>query len=74
MVLAILPPGEFFGEMAIVNNRPRTATATVVDDSVLLVRALDGGAGHIYFGAVDAVTPTPSLRSPPQKPLFLPFT
>jgi CRP-like cAMP-binding protein len=36
-VLAIVPPGEFFGEMAIVNNRPRSATATVKEDSWLLV-------------------------------------
>ncbi len=36
-VLAVLPPGEFFGEMAIVNNRPRSATATVLDDAQLLV-------------------------------------
>lgn len=36
-VLAVLPPGEFFGEMAIINNRPRSATATVVEDAVLLV-------------------------------------
>jgi CRP-like cAMP-binding protein len=35
--LATLPPGEFFGEMAIVNNRPRSATATVMEDSQLLV-------------------------------------
>lgn len=35
--LATLPPGEFFGEMAIVNNRPRSATATVIDDAELLV-------------------------------------
>jgi CRP-like cAMP-binding protein len=36
-VLAVLPAGEFFGEMAIVNNRPRSATATVREDSWLLV-------------------------------------
>lgn len=35
--LAILPAGEFFGEMAIVINRPRTATATVVESAKLLV-------------------------------------
>lgn len=35
--LASLPPGEFFGEMAIVNNRPRTATAVVLDEAQLLV-------------------------------------
>ncbi len=38
--LAVLPAGEFFGEMAIVNNRPRSATATTVEESVLLV--IDG--------------------------------
>jgi CRP/FNR family transcriptional regulator, cyclic AMP receptor protein len=36
-VLAILPPGEFFGEMAILNARPRSATAVVRVDSRLLV-------------------------------------
>lgn len=36
-VIAVLPPGEFFGEMAIINNRPRSATATVVEDAVLIV-------------------------------------
>jgi CRP/FNR family transcriptional regulator, cyclic AMP receptor protein len=35
--LAMLGPGEFFGEMAVLNNRPRTAAATVVDNSQLLV-------------------------------------
>lgn len=35
--LAILPAGEFFGEMAILNNEPRMATATVVEDCLLLV-------------------------------------
>lgn len=35
--LAILGAGEFFGEMAVLNNRPRTATATVIENSQLLV-------------------------------------
>jgi len=35
--LAVLPPGEFFGEMAIVTSQPRSATATVVEDARLLV-------------------------------------
>jgi CRP/FNR family transcriptional regulator, cyclic AMP receptor protein len=36
-VLAVLPSGEFFGEMAILNGRPRSATAVVRTDSRLLV-------------------------------------
>jgi len=36
-VLAILGPGEFFGEMAIISNKPRNATATVEDAARLLV-------------------------------------
>jgi CRP/FNR family transcriptional regulator, cyclic AMP receptor protein len=35
--LALLGPGEFFGEMAVLNDRPRTATATVLENSQLLV-------------------------------------
>ena len=35
--LATLPAGEFFGEMAIVNNKPRSATATVLEEAQLLV-------------------------------------
>jgi CRP-like cAMP-binding protein len=36
-VLAILGPGEFFGEMAIISNKPRNANATVMEDARLLV-------------------------------------
>jgi CRP-like cAMP-binding protein len=36
-VLAVLPPGEFFGEMAILNGRPRSATAVVRSAARLLV-------------------------------------
>jgi CRP-like cAMP-binding protein len=35
--VTVLPAGEFFGEMAIVNQRPRSASATVVEDAELLV-------------------------------------
>lgn len=35
--LATLGPGEFFGEMAILNNRPRSATAEVIETAKLLV-------------------------------------
>src|ERR671934_349281 len=36
-VLATLGPGEFFGEMAIISNKPRNATATVSQDARLLI-------------------------------------
>lgn len=35
--LAVLGPGEFFGEMAILNRKPRTASAEVVEPARLLV-------------------------------------
>jgi CRP/FNR family transcriptional regulator, cyclic AMP receptor protein len=35
--LAILGPGEFFGEMAILNSKPRTATAVVEEPAQVLV-------------------------------------
>lgn len=35
--LTILDKGEFFGEMSILNNKPRSATAEVIEDARLLV-------------------------------------
>jgi CRP-like cAMP-binding protein len=43
-VLAILPPGEFFGEMALLNNQPRSATALVLEPARLLV--IDSATFH----------------------------
>lgn len=37
--LAVLGPGEFVGEMAALLNKPRSATAEVMEDSLLLVIA-----------------------------------
>lgn len=36
-ILATLGPGEFFGEMAIISNKPRNASAVVAEDAKLLV-------------------------------------
>ena len=36
LTLSTLVPGEFFGEMALLNNQPRSATATVVEAATLL--------------------------------------
>jgi CRP-like cAMP-binding protein len=36
-ILVTLPPGEFFGEMSILNNKPRSATATIAEKCKVLM-------------------------------------
>jgi CRP-like cAMP-binding protein len=54
--IAVLAPGEFFGEMAILNARPRSATAVVREPSTLLV--IDG----LTFEAMLRARPEIALR------------
>jgi len=42
ITLAVLGPGEFFGEMALLEGLPRSAGATVIDDALLI--ELEGSA------------------------------
>lgn len=42
--VALLGPGEFFGELSLVNDAPRSATATAIEDSTLLVIGRDAFA------------------------------
>ena len=41
LALAKIHPGEFFGEMALIGNTPRTATAVALSDTVLAVYRSD---------------------------------
>src|SRR3954463_121840 len=36
ITLAVLGPGEFFGEMALLEGLPRSASATVIEDATLV--------------------------------------
>jgi CRP/FNR family transcriptional regulator, cyclic AMP receptor protein len=55
-VIAVVPPGQFFGEMAILKDRPRSATAVVRYDARLLV------IGATTFEAMLRARPEIALR------------
>src|SRR3974390_199108 len=37
VILSIFKPGDFFGEMSIIDNQPRSASVIAVEDSTLLI-------------------------------------
>jgi CRP-like cAMP-binding protein len=47
MVLAVLKPGDIFGEMALLEDKPRSATAEVLEDCVVLAVNRDNFEGLI---------------------------
>ena len=72
-VLAVLPPGDFFGEMAILNARPRSATAVVRVDSRLLViegntfEAMLRARPEIALRIIKALATAPREREPARR-------
>jgi CRP-like cAMP-binding protein len=47
MTLAMLGPGDFFGEMALFDGKPRSANVVAVDDAVLLVLDRESFLTHL---------------------------
>lgn len=54
LILAVYEPGEYFGELALFDNEPRSANATSIDDTVLLHLSQQGFRSFIeaHPGAV----------------------
>src|SRR4051812_38630954 len=47
LTLSELKPGDFFGEMSLLDNRPRSANVVAVDDATLLVLTRDAFTAHL---------------------------
>ena len=47
LTLSELKPGDFFGEMSLLDNRPRSANVVAIDDATLLVLTRDAFVAHL---------------------------
>jgi len=47
LTLGELHAGEYFGEMSLIDNRPRSANVIAIDDTVLLVLTKEAFTGHL---------------------------
>lgn len=47
LTLSILQPGDFFGEMSLIDSRPRSANVVALDDTTVLALTRDGFRAHL---------------------------
>jgi CRP-like cAMP-binding protein len=47
LTLSILQPGDFFGEMSLIDNRPRSANVVALDDTTFLALTREGFRAHL---------------------------
>jgi CRP-like cAMP-binding protein len=47
LTLSILQPGDFFGEMSLLDSRPRSANVVALDDTIVLALSRDGFRAHL---------------------------
>jgi CRP-like cAMP-binding protein len=47
LTLAMLQPGDFFGEMSLIDSRPRSANVVAVDDTTVLALTREAFSAHL---------------------------
>ena len=57
LTLSELKPGDFFGEMSLLDNRPRSANVVAIDDATLLVLTRDAFIGAPEGASADGDQP-----------------
>ena len=55
LTLAELKPGDFFGEMSLLDNRPRAANVVALEDATLLVLSRDAFVAHLKTNPQTAI-------------------